>query len=169
MPRQPILTIGDLEPDRPTVAINRNAPDGRWQRFKYDHLDLLLRWWPVRFKERRDLYPLRHPSEFGMRTVARIGAAQREIAELQGGDADRASWRRTERLLREVSYLVLDAPRDVINDLTPTQHIQLLVAFAASATGPTPTKTPPTGNPSTSAGSSPGSAASTPDSAGTTG
>lgn len=164
----PILSIGDFEPDRPTVAINRNAPDGWWQRFKWQHLDVLLRWWPVRFKASRDLYPLRHPSEFGLRTVARIAAAQREMLALQSGALDPASTRRTEKLLREVTGLVLDAPRDVLDALTPTQHIQVLVAFAATATGPTPTK-PATENLSTSAASSPASAASTPASTGTTG
>jgi hypothetical protein len=165
----PILTIGDLEPDRPTVAIHRNAPDGPWQRWKHRHLDVLLRWLPVRYQPRHDLYPLRSPSEFGLRTVARIGAAQREMVSLQSGELDAASTRRTEKLLREVTGLVLDAPREVIEALTATQHIQVLVAFAASATGQTPTAPTPTENPSTSAGSSPASAGSTPASAGRTG
>lgn len=157
----PILSIGDIEPVRPTVAIHRNAPDGLWQRLKHRHFDVLLRWFPVRYKRTSDLYALRHPSEFGLRTVQRIGAAQREIAELQGRDDDPAAIRRSERLLREVTGLMLDAPRSVIDALTPSQHIQVIVAFAASATGLTPTQTAPAENPPTSAGSSPDLTAST--------
>lgn len=157
----PILSIGDLEPERPTVAITRRAPDGVWQRFKERHLDLLLRWFPVRYVRRRDLYALRSPTEFGMRDLARIGAAQKEIAQLQTGESDEGAERRMERLLREVSGLVLEAPADVLDDLTATQHIQVLMAFAATATGPTPTSQPKTENPSTSDASSPVSTAST--------
>ena len=163
-----VLTIGDVEPDRPTVAIHRVAPDGRWQRWKYDHLDLLLRWAPVRFARQSDLYPLRLPSEFGMRGLARLRARQAELAGLQGHEDDEASMRRAERLLREITGMVLDAPRDVIAGLTVQQHLQVLEVFPAAVTGQTPTAMTE-GAPSTSDASSPGSAGSTPAAAGRTG
>lgn len=157
---EPVLTIGDLEPERPTVAIIHRVPDGRLERLKERYLDVLLRWWPVRYRRQRDLYALRHPSEFGMRAIARIGAAQREIAELQKSDHDDAALRRAEQLLRDVAGDVLDAPAEVLDSLSATEHIQVLTAFGASATDQTPTP-PAAENPSTSADSSPASIAST--------
>lgn len=158
---EPILTIGELEPERPTVRINHVEPAGLWQRLKDRHLDFLLRWWPVRYERLTDLYALRHPSEFGMRDIARISNAQRAIGEMREMADDPGAVRRVERLLREVSGLVLEAPAHVLDQLTPSQHIQVLLAFNASAMGVTPTSQPATGNPSTSAASSPASTAST--------
>lgn len=169
---EPILTIGDLEPERPTVRINHVEPDGLLERLKDRYLDVLLRRWPVRYTRRSDLFALRHPSEFGIRDIARISNAQRAIAALRDGEVDEALERRVGRLLREVSGLVLEAPASVLDQLSPTQHIQVLVAFNASALGQMPTPTPKaasTENPSTSAGSSPASAASTTATAGRTG
>lgn len=157
---EPILTIGDLEPERPTVAIWHRVPDGRLERFKERYLDVLLRWWPVRYRRQRDLYAIRHPSEFGMAAIARIGKAQREIAELQQHETDEASLRRAARLLRDVAGDVLDAPADLLDRLSATEHIQVLSVFGVSAMGLTPTR-PPAENPSTSADSSPASTVST--------
>lgn len=153
----PILTLGELEPERPTVAINRRTPDGAWQRFK-------ARWFPyldVRYVIVHELYAMRLPSEFGLADISRIQRHQREIAQLQVKADDPAASRRASRLLREVSGIILDAPGYVLDSLSDTQHIQLLLAFPAAVTGQTPTEPPPTENPSTSADSSPASAVST--------
>lgn len=160
MTRDPILTLGELEPDRPLIAINRSRPDGPWQAFKHRHLDVLLRWFPVRYRPSRELYPLRLPSQFGLQTIARIQAYQREIAELQQRQHDAASIRRASQMLRECSGLILDAPAEVLDELSDAQHIRLLLAFPAAVTGKLPTQTTP-GNPSTSGVSSPASAGST--------
>lgn len=165
---EPILSIGDLEPDRPTVAINRNAPDGPWQRFKHRHFDLLLRFFPVRYRQRRDLYALRLPSEFGLKTIQRIQSAQREVLELQRRESDPASTARASRLLRQVSGEILEAPGDVLDALSDSQHIQILLAFPDAVTGPKPRPIRPE-NPSTSGSSSPTSAGSIPATPGATG
>jgi len=165
---EPILTLGDLEPERPLVAINRNSPDGWWQRFKHRHFDVLLRWFPVRFKQTREVYPLRMPSEFGLRAISRIQAHQTEIAELQQRQDDPAALKRAHQMLRDISGLILDAPADVLDDLPDAQHIRLLLAFPAAVTGQLPTQST-TENPSTSGDSSPASAASTPVTSGATG
>lgn len=169
---EPILTIGELEPERPTVRINHVVPDGLLERLKDRYLDVLLGRWPVRYAKRSDLFELRHPSEFGVRDIARISNAQRALGEIRDGEVDDAKADYMARLLREVSGLVLRAPADVLDQLSPTQHIQVLVAFSASAMGQMPTAVPtpkPTENPSTSAASSPASAGSTPATAGRTG
>lgn len=158
MPRDPILTIGDLEPERATVQVNRTAPDGWWQRFKFRHFDVLLRWFPVRFTYESDAYPLRSPSEFGLRGLQRLRVAQEEIRSLQGR-SDPATLKRISRALREMSGMVLDAPSDVLDSLTPAQHLQVLAVFPQAVTGPR--TTPPTESPPTSDDSSPDSATST--------
>lgn len=165
---EPILSLGDLEPDRPLVAINRKAPDGAWQRFKHRHLDVLLRWLPVRYVQTRELYPLRMPSEFGLEAITRIQSHQKEIIGLQEQENDPAALRRASRMLRDISGLILDAPGNVLDDLPDAQHIRLLMAFPAAVTGQLPTETAPE-NPSTSDDSSPASAGSTPATAGVTG
>jgi len=167
MPPEPILTLGDLEPERPLVAVNRNAPDGPWQRFKHRHFDLLLRWFPVRYVESRQLYPMRLRSEFGVAAIARLQRIQAEATALMGSTDD-ASAKRMARLLRECSGMVLDAPGDVLDALSFDQHLQLLVTFPAAVTGKMP-RPPQTENPSTSAASSPASAASTQATSGATG
>lgn len=159
---EPILTIGELEPLRPTVAIGRNAPDGRWQRFKYDHFDVLLRWMPVRFAYRKRLYPLRAPSEFGLRSLQRMRVMQEEIAELQG-TTDKAAAARYAEVLREMAGMVLVAPPEVIGSLHPIDLLRVLEVFPRAVTGrrmPTTTPRPPA-NPPTSDASSPASTAST--------
>jgi hypothetical protein len=163
----PILTIGDLEPERRTVAIRRNAPDGPWQRWKFAHLDVLLRWMPVRFAQRVDHYELRRPSEFGLRNLARMRAMQSEIDSLRG-DPTEAAGRRIAVLLRSIVAIVLDAPSDVLDALHPAELLAILEVFPAAATGQTPTKVR-SENPSTSGASSPSSATSTRAPAGTTG
>src|SRR5919106_6416943 len=110
---EPILTIGDLEPERPLVAINRNAPDGPWQAFKHRHFDVLLRWFPVRYRLRHEEYPLRLPSEFGLARVARLNSLRAQVAEY-GGRGDEASVLRVMELLRELAGMGLDAPASVI-------------------------------------------------------
>lgn len=163
-----VLTIGDVEPERPTIAINRMAPDGRWQRWKYDHLDVLLRWAPVRFARRSELYPLRLPSEFGMRGLARLRARQAELAGLD--QDDEAAMRRAERLLQQITAMVLEAPSDVIRSLTVQQHLQVLAVFPAAVTGQMPPTTEASpSSPSTSDDSSHASAASIQAAAGRTG
>lgn len=156
----PILTIGDVEPERPTISISRNAPDGRWQAFKYRHLDWLLRWFPVRFAFRRDLYPLRLPSEFGLRTMQRLSAMQKEIDQLRA-EPGAAADRRLLALMRDMTAMVLVAPRDVIEALHPNDYLAILAVFPRAVTGTTPTSQPDAENPSTSAPSSRGSTAST--------
>lgn len=155
-----VLTIGDLEPERPTVTINRTTPDGWWQRWKFEHLDVLLRWFPVRFEDRTDVYALRLPSEFGLRSRQRIARLAEEVQTLQKDDSP-ASARRQSQLLREIAGLVLDAPPDVLNSLGPREHLAIMLAFPAAVTGQTPTNQPATGNPPTSDASSPASTAST--------
>lgn len=161
----PILTLGELEPDRPLIAINRKAPDGPWQAFKHRHFDVLLRWFPVRYVPSRELYPLRRPSEFGLATIARIQAMQGEIAELQSRQTDPAAITRAAHLLRECTTLILDAPQRIIAELPAAQHIKLLLAFPLAVTGRLQPTTPPE-SPSTSDASSPASAASTAPTAG---
>lgn len=160
MPHEPILTLDDLEPERPTVAINRNAPDGPWQAFKHRHFDVLLRLFPVRYAVRHDLYPLRLPSEFGLKLLTRIGNLRNEVAELEGRGDDPQAIARIVILLREMAGMVLDAPRDVLDSLSPKQHAQIIVAFPSAVRGPTPTSPAPE-NPSTSDASSLDSAVST--------
>jgi len=167
---EPILSLGDLEPERPLVAINRNAPDGWWQRFKYRHFDVLLRWLPVRFVETRELYPMRLRSEFGLAALAKLERLQTDATALMGAQEDPASLRRMVRLVRECSGLILDAPGDVLDALTFEQHLKLLMTFPAAVTGRMPQQTQPeTDSPSTSDDSSPASAASTPVTSGATG
>lgn len=165
---EPILTLGDLEPERPLVTINRNAPDGRWQRFKHRHFDMLLRWFPVRYVETRRLYPMRLRSEFGLAAISKLQRYQAEATELMAKPDDPAAANRMRRLLRETSGLILDAPGDVLDALSFEQHVQLLVTFPAAVTGRMPPQKR-TEAPSISAGSSPASAASIPVSAGPTG
>ena len=159
MARDPILTIGDLEPERPTVAINRNAPDGAWQAFKHRHFDILLRWFPVRYRPRHDEYPLRLPSEFGLARIARLNSLRAQVAEYEGRD-DEAATRRVVALLRELAGMVLDAPASVIASLPPEHHARIVAVFPQAVRGQL---TPPdaTESPSTSEPSSPASAAST--------
>ena len=159
MPAAPILTLDDLEPERPTIAINRNAPDGPWQAFKHRHFDVLLRWFPVRYVVTRSLYPLRLPSEFGLQLLGRMEVLRKEVGALEHQN-DAASAQRIVAVLREMAGIVLDAPADVLDRLTPKQHGQIVMAFPAAVTGQTPTTTAAE-NPPTSAASSPASAAST--------
>ena len=154
-----VLTIGDLEPERPTVTINRTTPDGWWQRFKFRHFDVLLRWFPVRFDDRSDVYAMRLPSEFGLRARQRLQNMADEIRELQDSN-EPVSIRRQRALLRQLSGIILDAPPDVIDSLRPEQHLAILMAFPAAVTGQPPTRSA-TENPSTSEASSPASIAST--------
>jgi hypothetical protein len=143
----PILTIGDLEPARPTIAINRTAPDGAWQRWKYNHLDVLLRWMPVRFAQRHDVYALRLPGEFGLRDLQRIRNMQDELREAQAEGAP--SEAHMARLLRAICAMVLDAPPDVIDALGPVNHLAVVTVFqravpAMRAQVPPVLETPPT-------------------------
>lgn len=156
---EPILTLDDLEPERPTVAINRSIPDGPWQAFKERHFDVLLRWVPVRYTRVRQLFPLRTASEFGLAGLRRLEALQQEVRSLAGQD-DPAAVGRVVTILREIAGMVLDAPADVLDSLNPRQHSQILLTFPRAAMGLTPTPHAPE-NPSTSAASSPASAVST--------
>lgn len=156
----PVLTIGELEPLRPTVAVGRNAPDGAWQRWKFRHLDVLLRFMPVRFAYRRELYPLRAPSEFGMRSLQKLRRMQEELASLRDTESEEAAGRYV-RLLREVTAIVLDAPADVIESLSPVDHLRIMEIFPRAVTGQLPTGPAPQPLPPTSEPSSPGSIAST--------
>lgn len=159
MPSEPILTLGDLEPERPTVKVRRNAPDGPWQKFKHRHFDVLLRWFPVRYRWTEHLYPMRLASEFGLAQSARL---QRISADAQNfsADSDPAAYARMVELLTEFCSLVLIAPRDVIEGLDLDQKARLAVAFQVAVMGTTPTPRQAE-NPSTSATSSPASAVST--------
>jgi hypothetical protein len=165
---EPVLTLGDLEPERPLVAINRNAPDGPWQRFKHRHFDVLLRWFPVRYAETRQLYAMRLRSEFGLAAIAKLQRIQIEATALLGTQEDPAGLARMRRLVRECSGMILDAPGDVLDALDFEQHVRLLLTFPAAVTGKMPQPSP-TETPSTSADSSPASAASTPATSGATG
>lgn len=157
---EPILTIDELEPERPLVAINHNAPNGPWQRWKYDHLEVLLRWMPVRFARTRELYPLRLPTEFGLKLLGRMEALRKELGALEGQDDHPATLRRIVDVLREMAGLILDAPADVLDRLTPKQHAQIVTTFPAAVMGKTPTPAA-SANPPTSDASSPASAVST--------
>jgi hypothetical protein len=168
MPADPILTLGDLEPERPTVKIRRNAPDGPWQRFKHRHFDVLLRWFPVRYAWTENLYPMRLRSEFGLAAIAKLQRYAEDAKALIPQQDDLAAATRMIHLLREFCALVLIAPQDVIDGLDAEQQVRLVMAFQAAVMGPTPT-TPRTENPPTSADSSPASAASTPATSGATG
>lgn len=154
--RDPILTIGDLEPERPTVRIQRNAPDGPWQRFKHRHFDILLRWFPVRYAWSTALYEMRIPSEFGLAQSARIQRISADARDLYEATGDPAKLARLVELLTEFCSLVLIAPRDVIDGLDLDQKAKLAVAFQVAVTG---TRTPIT------AQSQPTSESSSPDSA----
>jgi hypothetical protein len=166
---EPILTLGDLEPERPLVTINRNAPNGWWQRLKHRHFDVLLRWFPVRYVETRQLYPMRLRSEFGLAALSKLQRLQSEASGLMTTPDDRAAQKRMLRLVRECSGMILDAPGDVLDGLTFEQHLQLLLTFPAAVTGRMPQQQTKTESPSTSDDSSPGSAASTPATSGATG
>jgi hypothetical protein len=157
---EPILTLGDLEPERPTVAVNRNAPDGPWQRFKHRHFDVLLRWFPVRYTWSQAVYPMRLRSEFGLAAIAKLQRYAEDAKALIPQQDDPAAAARMIHLLREFCALVLVAPQDVIDGLDAEQQVRLVVAFQHAVMGSTPT-TPRTGNPPTSAASSPASAGST--------
>lgn len=163
----PILSIGDLEPARPTIAINRTAPDGWWQRFKFRHFDVLLRWFPVRFAQHHGVYALRLPGEFGLRALQRITNMQTEIRDIQSL-ADPAAEPRLVRLLQDLCTLVLDAPPDVIASMGPANHLAVLQVFPLAVTAPK-ARLAPHAIPPTSDRSSPASAASTPATAGRTG
>lgn len=166
----PILSLDSLEPQRPTVAVTHPVPATAWDAWKARHLRFLLRWLPVRYERRRNLYALHVPSEFGLRTIARIQNAQHEFAELQSKHDDPAAIERAGALLREVSGLILDAPDDVLDSLTTTQHLTLQMAFPAAVMGLMPTApSGPPENPSTLGDSSPASAVSIPATNGTTG
>lgn len=165
---EPILTLGDLEPERPLVTINRNAPDGLWQRFKHRHFDVLLRWFPVRYVQTRQLYPMRLRSEFGLAALGRLQRIQADASELMVKEGDPAALDRMRRLMRECSGLILDAPADVLDSLSFEQHAQLLLTFPAAVTGRMPQQKRAE-HPPTSADSSPASAASTPATSGATG
>lgn len=156
----PIITLGDLEPERPTVAVNRNAPDGPWQRFKHRHFDVLLRWFPVRYAWSTNLYELRIPSEFGLAQSARLQRLSEGARELIGDTEDPAKLARLVELLTEFCSLILIAPRDVIDGMDLDQKARLALAFQVAVAGP---RGPRTAKPSppTSAASSPASAAST--------
>jgi hypothetical protein len=168
MPAEPILTLGELEPERPTVAVNRNAPDGPWQRFKHRHFDVLLRWFPVRYAWSAQLYELRIPSEFGLAQSARLQRLSASARELIGDTEDPAKLARLVELLTEFCSLVLIAPREVIDGMDLDQKARLAMAFQLAVTGP---RSPGTARPrsSTSAASSPASPASTTATAGGTG
>ena len=160
MPRDPIITLGDLEPERPTVRVQRNAPDGPWQRFKHRHFDVLLRWFPVRYAWSTHLYEMRIPSEFGLAQSARLQRLSEGARELIGDTEDPAKLARLVDLLTEFCSLVLIAPREVINGMDLDQKARLALAFQVAVTGRrapgTASKSPPT-----SEVSSPASAAST--------
>lgn len=148
---EPILTLGDLEPERPTVKVRRNAPDGPWQRFKHRHFDLLLRWFPVQYAWTEHLYPMRLTSEFGLAQSAHLQRISAEVRELQGNSDDSASFARMVELLTEFCSLVLIAPRDVIEALDLGQKAQLAVAFQAAVMGkrtPVTAESQPTSAPS---------------------
>lgn len=132
-----VLHLGEVEPERPTVAIHMTVPDGRWQRFKYAHFDVLLSLSPVRFRQSSELYPLRRPSEFGLRRMARLQARQRELSALQE-DESPAAVRRVERVLEEITGMLLDAPAHVIRSLTFSQHLEILAVFPKAVTGTMP-------------------------------
>lgn len=163
MPRE-ILTLGDLEPERPLVTVNRNAPADRWQRFKHRHLDVLLRWFPVRYEWSSAQYPMRLPSEFSLAQSARLQRISADVRDLQPRlaepDATPATLTRMVDLLAEFCRLVLVAPASVIDALDLEQKMRLVLAFQVSVMGRTPTRTPRE-NPSTSPSSSPASAGST--------
>lgn len=154
-----VLTIGDLEPERPTVTINRTTPDGWWQRWKFNHLDVALRWFPVRFDDRSDRYPMRLLSELSMRQRQRFTNLAAELNELMAETETPAVNRRT-RVLRQLTDIILDAPADVLDSLMPAQHLAILTTFPAAVTGQTPTR-PASANPPTSDASSLASTAST--------
>src|SRR5688500_10155865 len=126
MPNAPILTLDDLEPERPTIAIHRNAPDGPWQAFKHRHFDWLQRLSPVRYVQRRELYPLRLPSEFGLQMLTRMDVLRKEVAGLASASEDPAAMTRVTQVLREMAGMVLDAPAEVIDHLSPKQHGQII-------------------------------------------
>jgi hypothetical protein len=156
---EPILTLDDLEPDRPTIGITRRVPDGWWQRVKHWALPAFP-YLTVRYVTRRELYPLRLPSEFGLKRLSRLGAMRREAVELEKNVNDPGARDRLASLLREMTRMVLEAPPSVIDRLTPEQHVQVAAVFPVAVTGAIPTRRT-TENPSTSAASSPASAAST--------
>lgn len=167
MPAEPVLTLGDLEPERPLVSVNRNAPDGWWQRFKHRHFDVLLRWFPVSYVQTRTLYPMRMRSEFGLAALARLQRLQADATVLMERQEDPAALKRMQRLVRECAGMILDAPGDVLDALTFEQQLQLLLTFPAAVTGQMPRKQ--TESPSISDDSSPASAGSTPATSGATG
>lgn len=167
MAGEPILTLGDLEPVRPTVRVQRNAPDGSWQRFKHRHFDVLLRWFPVRYAWSTQLYEMRIPSEFGLAQSARLQRISEAARELTDGTGDPAKLARLTILLAEFCSLVLIAPRDVIEGLDIDQKASLAVAFQVAVTGkgtPITAQSQPTSEPS-----SPASSGSTPATATPTG
>ena len=155
-----VLTIGDLEPERPTVTINRTTPDGWWQRWKFNHLDLLLRWFPVRFEDRSDRFPMRLLSELSLRQRQRFTNLAEELNELLRENEKASAVNRRSAVLRQLSEIILDAPADVLDSLMPTQHLAILTTFPTAVTGQTPTPRA-SANPPTSDASSPASIAST--------
>lgn len=159
MSTEPILTLGDLEPERPTVKVRRNAPDGPWQRFKHRHFDVLLRWFPVRYSWSESLYAMRLPSEFGLAQSARLQRISAEAGDFSSS-SDPAAYAHMVELLTEFCSLVLIAPREVIEGLDVDQKARLAVAFQVAVMGKMPTPRQAE-NPSTSATSSPASAVST--------
>lgn len=160
MATEPILSLGDIEPDRPTVAINRSVPDGAWQAIKARYFDVLLRWSPVRTVQRRDLYELRRPNELGLKTIARIQSLQRTLRDL-GSSTDDASTRRVSEVLREITGMILMAPPKVLDSLTDDQHMKLLAVFPKAAVSPAPPPRPKRARRSISGAPSPVSAVST--------
>lgn len=156
MSREPILTLGELEPERPLVAINRRIPDGAWQHWKHRHLEWLLRWFPVRYRYGRELYALRTPQEFGLSTISRIQRFHAEFVRLQD-EEDPASLRRASKVMGEVVSMILDAPAEVIDELPDGARVRLLMAFPAAVAGPPE----PEASPLISPASSPASAVST--------
>ena len=165
--RDPILTLGDLEPERPTVRVQRNAPDGPWQRFKHRHFDLLLRWFPVRYSWATHLYEMRIPSEFGLAQSARLQRISAETRDLYDKTDDPAAMARLIGLLTEFCSLVLIAPRDVIESMSLDQKAQLAVAFQVAVTGKRTNVT--AASQPTSEASSPDSSTSTPETVTATG
>ena len=153
----PILTLGDLEPERPLVAINRRVPDGPWQRIKARYFDVLLRWLPVRYVIERKVYPMRLPNQLGLAYIAKIQTAQAELSTLSE-KTDPASIDRISVVLRDISGAILDAPPAVLDSLTDDQHIRLLRTFPLAVAGTTPQTRPE--SPPISGASSPVSAAS---------